>query len=106
MLFVSRITIRRLASVVVVGVTGSLFIASAAITRLPGSTAILFRLLNICNMVETTLVFDFDHAHSDSVLIQCSPTSPDWWSTAADIVLHFLGDGLAVAVAVAAVVVL
>lgn len=59
-MFVGRIIIRRLAPIVVVGVTGSLLIASAAIARLLGSTAILFRLLNIPNMVETTLVFDFD----------------------------------------------
>ena len=60
MFFVDRITIRRLAPVVVVGVTSSPLIASAAIARLLGSIAILFRLLNLRNMVETTLVFDFD----------------------------------------------
>jgi hypothetical protein len=59
-LFVGRITLRRLAPFIVVGVTSSLLIASAAIARLPGSTAILFRLLNLPNMVETTQVFDFD----------------------------------------------
>lgn len=67
-LFVGRITIRRLAPVVVVGVTGSLPIASAAIARLLGSTAIFSRLLNLPNMVEMTLVFGFDPCAFSSCL--------------------------------------